>query len=100
MAALVAPLAACPPGAPDGGVIVVEDVLFVAGPHGGLLLPLQHLPVPAVLHIVLCLREDQLPAQPDKTMRSKKVDNLADDSKSGDEDWWPVFQIRIKCESI
>jgi hypothetical protein len=47
-------------------VIVVEDVLLVPGPDGGLLLPLQHLTVPAILYIIFCLREYQLPAYSEK----------------------------------
>jgi hypothetical protein len=62
VAALVSPDAARPPGAPHRGVVVVQHVLLVSGAHCRLLLALQHLTVPAVLHVVLRLGEYQLPS--------------------------------------
>ncbi len=85
MAALVSPDAASPPGAPHRGVVVVEHVLLVAGAHSRLLLALQHLPVPAVLNIVLRLGEYQLPSLNNnyslKKSKQKKVNFYIVDTK-------------------
>ena len=97
MAALVAPLSALPPGAPDCRVVGVEHVLLVAGPDGRLLLPLQHLPVPAVLNIVLRLGEYQLPAH--KTRISTGTGLVGTVSRAVDPDLDPhgsAFIFRIQ----
>ncbi len=86
MATLVSPDAARPPGAPHRGVVVVQHVLLVAGAHSRLLLALQHLTVPAVLHVVLRLREYQLPSLNNSYTREQSVQKKGQLFSCGHED--------------